>query len=323
MQKITLTFLTLLSVSFVFGQKASQSGPVLNASSINLAGLEKVQTTVCDTVTNIEGSNDTLTFYTVGAANGGGYVSGHNGYGDVAKAEFFSYSGGPATIPGVAIVFAKGKASAASNTLNVKVWGDNAGTVGTELGTASLTYAQVKEDVDSSRTTIVMFTNPIAVTGSFYVGIEFSYAAGDTVAIITNKSGNTASPGTAWEKWSDGNWYAYSDQNSWGLTLSHLVFRFLCTESVSINDGVLGGQFSLFPNPNTGTFSLEVRNAEANNAVLTVNNLQGQVVYTENLNFASGNLTKNVNLGSLANGLYIVNIASEGKVSNHKLMIQN
>lgn len=167
-----------------------------------------------------------------------------------------------------------------------------------------------------------MFPTPVAVTGSFYVGIEFGYANGDTVAIVTNKNGNT-NPGTAWEKWSDGNWYAYSSSSSWGLNMSHLVFRFLCTEAVSINDGVLGGQFSLFPNPTTGTFSLEVRNAEAKNAVMTVSNIQGQVVYTENLNFASGSLTKNVNLGNIANGLYIVNIASEGKVSNHKLMIQN
>lgn len=321
MRKVTFTLFTLLGVSALFAQKASIEGPVLQSASFNPLNLEKV-TMVCDTVSNIEGSNDTLTYYSVGAANGGGYVSGHNGYGDLAKAEFFSYTGGPATIPAVAILFAVGKAGTTPNTFNVKVWADSAGTVGTELASTSLTYAQVKEDVDSSRTTMVAFPTPVAVMGSFYVGIEFTYAAGDTVAMVTNKSGNTPSPGTAWEKWSDGSWYAYSSSSSWGLELSHLIFRVLCTESVSINDGLLG-QFNLFPNPNTGTFSLEVRNAESKNAVMTVTNVQGQVVYTENLDFTSGSLSKNVDLGALANGLYIVNIASEGKVSNHKLVIQN
>ena len=322
MRKITFTLFTLLTVSFAFGQRASSLSPSFHPTVVDLTNLERVTTTVCDTVTNLT-AGDTTALYTVAAANGGGYVSGHNGYGDIAKAEFFSYTGTPATIPAISILFGVGKAANATDSLHVKVWADNAGTVGTQLYSQAITYQTIKIDVDSGRNTIVVFNSPVAVTGSFYVGIEFGYAAGDTVAILTNRDGNTPAPGTAWEKWSDNAWHSYSETPaSWGLNMSHRIVRVLCTEAVNIQDGVLGGQFSLYPNPNSGTFSLDVRNAETKSAVMTVSNLQGQVVYTENLSFLGGSISKEVNLGNLANGLYIVNITADGKTSNHKLMIQ-
>ena len=48
----------------------------------------------------------------------------------------------------------------------------------------------------------------------------------DSLGIVTN-SYNDPTPNTGWEQWSNNAWYAYNDQNSFGITLSHYIFPVL------------------------------------------------------------------------------------------------
>ena len=187
-------------------------------------------TPICNNVSNADTFPiDTPTLYvtTCGGSAPQSYVSGHNCYQDIGKMDFFSSSvlSGFNYITGVAIAFGVGKDGGNGNSVNVVIW-DSARNV---LASVPVPYSKIKQDVDSGRITVVPLPSPIPIPpNGVYAGVTFSYAPGDTLAILTNRHNNTPAPGTAWEIWSDGSWYPYGDaNNSWGLNVSHYIWLFL------------------------------------------------------------------------------------------------
>ena len=158
------------------------------------------------------------------------YVSGHNCFQDIGKMDFFSSSqlAGFNYITAIAIAFGVGKDGGHGNTINVVLWDSNQNV----LASVPIPYSRIKQDVDSGRITFVPLPSPVAIPANgVYAGITFSYAPGDTVAILTNRNGNTPAPGTAWEIWSDGSWHPYNDgtNNTWQLNVSHYIWLFATT----------------------------------------------------------------------------------------------
>ncbi len=176
----------------------------------------------CDTITNFTGTP------LVYPATGGGYVAGHNSFLDSAKADRFTLA------PSFAfqeVLYGFGwKESPTPTTSKViaTVWdasGTN-GTPGAVLASQDLFYT----DIDTTALTSVLFPNLIQTNGNFYVGIQLIYAAGDTVALITNTSPQT-NPATAWELFSNGTWVPYDDPSSWGLSVSNAIFVIQAVEA--------------------------------------------------------------------------------------------
>lgn len=184
----------------------------------------------CDTLLNIT-ATDNLNIY---ASDNVGYVSGHNGYGDVAKADKFTAPVN-STISQLFLAFGVAKSNSTTRTFNVRIW-DNDGANGapnTVLGTATATYASAVASVTNQTLLLITFTNPVAVSGDFYAGIEFAYQAGDTLALITNVDGETV-PTTAWEKFSNNTWVSYDNTNSWGLDVSHYIAPVVCSGAAAV-----------------------------------------------------------------------------------------
>jgi trimeric autotransporter adhesin len=69
---------------------------------------------------------------------------------------------------------------------------------------------------------------------------------------------------------------------------------------------------TLAPNPNNGTVTISgTLNTKSNETVaLTVTNMLGQVVYTATITANNGNINDQVNLGNIANGVYILNMTT-------------
>lgn len=78
---------------------------------------------------------------------------------------------------------------------------------------------------------------------------------------------------------------------------------------------------SVFPNPTSGNFSINVKheNASSNNQ-LTIYNVVGKVIVKKNLENTSGNFTDKVDLSAYPNGLYFVELLIDGKKSTSKLI---
>lgn len=84
-----------------------------------------------------------------------------------------------------------------------------------------------------------------------------------------------------------------------------------------------GSQFiTISPNPTSGLFTLTIENANSDEVVITIVDIQGKVVYNELDKNISATYTKQINLTDLSKGIYFVklNVGSDLKVE--KLIVQ-
>ena len=147
-----------------------------------------------------------------------GYVGGHNGWLDIAKADFIDNSSSVDYIFGAAVDFSLIKSNTPStSTFNLSVWTTNGAIPGTKIATKSFTYQSV---IDANNKPYFTFDEPIEVNGvDFFIGIEFTYIEGDTLVIRTNSldDGNTA-----YELWEDDTWNSFVD--SWNIHSQLWIF---------------------------------------------------------------------------------------------------
>jgi hypothetical protein len=233
-----------------------------------------------------------LDFYVL--SNGGGYVSGTNYYGDIAKADFFTYSGS-GTIESLNVTF--GAIDGISGSLVFTVWDDNNGTPGNVLGNKTVSLATIyNASVNQGFNYECVFDSPIAITGNFFAGIDFSSAT-SSVGIITTTDGSAAN--TGWEMLSDGTWIPYNSSNSWGMSLTHAIHPYVCpVTSPDPNTGnyqlVMYEAFSYSPNPmqqnQSVTVTASVGNAGTDSfngsfklSLLNANNTEVQVIGQQSL----------------------------------------
>ncbi len=151
-----------------------------------------------------------------------GYVSGNNGFGDKAKAEYFASTAGYNRIAGGILKFGKATAAGASSSVTVAVW-DNTGANGSPgaiIGSQVVPISSIATNVAANQATTVNFTTPITVNGPFYMGVQLSNTPGDTVALITNTSGDSPA-GKGWEQLADNSWATYT--SSWTLNISNAI----------------------------------------------------------------------------------------------------
>jgi len=181
----------------------------------------------CDPLTgNYDLINDTPTLL---GASVGGYVSGHNGYGDIAKADYFQYTGVNTEIESIQIGFGLITAANTTSTFNITLWDGTGGVPGNVISQNSETYESIANlfAPDTFGALVYTFATPVQIPASkeFFIGIEFDYSVvGDTVAMITNTDLESI-PATAWELFSDGTtWVPYDDAGSWGISTSHYIF---------------------------------------------------------------------------------------------------
>jgi len=78
---------------------------------------------------------------------------------------------------------------------------------------------------------------------------------------------------------------------------------------------------SVFPNPTSGTFSLDVKSTGKNsNNWLTIYSVVGKVVIKKNIENTSGNFTDQIDLSSYPNGLYFIEVDLGSKKVISKLI---
>jgi len=256
----------------------------------------------------------TLTIY--GEQNGG-YVSGNNSYGDLAKADYFTGATNGWKISDVYIYF--GIATGSSSQVPVKIWNDNGtgNSPSTVLGTVNVALSSIVSDVQAQAPTLVHFNTPVTIDGSFFVGVVLPTVAGDTVAIVTNTDGDT-NPGTAWEQWSDNVWYEYSNLNSWGLNVQHAIWPIVCNPT-NIETSAANSHVSIFPNPANDKLNMYFGNYNGE-VQIDIYDLLGKQVYSHvmNVNALSSNT---VDISKLKAGMYIIQGKFGEKLFNERLQI--
>lgn len=106
----------------------------------------------------------------------------------------------------------------------------------------------------------------------------------------------------------------------------------IVTENVQEEDGIqtqtrtrteqLNDPINIYPNPNTGTFTIAFQQAEKAATSLEITDVQGKVVFSEDLGTFSGNYKKELNLKRYGSGTYVVTVKQGNEVSSKKLIIE-
>lgn len=264
-----------------------------------------------------------LVMYSVYYPNGTyGYVSGNNGYSDKAKADFFTPMAPFIKIEGVLFKFGRAKRlSSHHNNIAVHVW-DNSGPGGSPgniLLTDSIPFAQIISDVNNHNYTFFEFSTPLDVTNSFFLGVVLPSLPGDTLALMTNKSGQSL-PGTAWELWQNDLWYPYSNISSWSYDLSHAIFPVLCNplyfnipENKSLN-------INIYPNPTNEFANVSFGTNYYENIRVRVYNLVGKEVKNFVFKGSSTNVIR-IDLSDCPAGVYMLNIQTDNFTTGKKITL--
>jgi len=162
----------------------------------------QITDTICDTLHYpLPG---TVTYYFLSSPNSG-YISGNNSFGDLAKADYFKIARTAKYVTSVVYGFAIAKNTSGSDRdITFALWdttGAN-GSPGTMIASQTLKLSMMVSDVNHGYLTLVIFSQAVSVSGSFYAGVILPTQTGDTLALYNNKDGDVT-PGTAWEMWSD------------------------------------------------------------------------------------------------------------------------
>lgn len=183
----------------------------------------------CDTINSPVPGNWTATNYgapTPFPGFTGGFINGVNFTKDLQKANYFDLSATPYThILGVVVKFGKANSNFPANLsklLYFKVYADNAGVPGTQLGSAAqIPLSQANSDVKAGLNTNINFSSAIALPASkkFYVSMDVSNfewklqggnATHDSVS-ISSTADDQVKPNAAWEFTTDSTWESFTD----------------------------------------------------------------------------------------------------------------
>ncbi len=277
--------------------------------------VQSAGSTLCDTISNY---NDAFFTPSLNGSAGWGWVSGHNDYDDIGKADFYSVPASGYEITGAEFYFAKNHDGSGSGTIDVKIWDGTSGSPGTELASKTINISSL--NLYPTKTSVT-FNAAVSVTNNYFLGIEFSSNGSpqDSIALIHSSDSVDlfAGQGTAWELWGDNSWHAFEENpDSWSMDVALAIFPILCT-SVTGNNEISGniGQLSIYPNPSIGTLNFGLTTIEL--STVSVYNMLGAEVF---------NATKNtqlftVDMNNQPNGVYFVKVKTGNDVITKKVIL--
>ncbi|WP_229321099.1 M43 family zinc metalloprotease [Larkinella knui] len=201
-------------VTLTAANPAGTSEPVVREQYI-----EVLNSGLCSDQTNFNGTRTVLP-----QPGGKGYVAGHNSLRTKAISELFDNELGYTNLSGAILRFGVAKAAKGAETesiVTITVWNARGfqNGPGAVLESKEVPLRTILDDVANNRSTSITFDRNVPLSGlGYHVGVELTYAAGDTVALVTTKNGESVFA-TAWKQNSRGDWARYAD--SLGLNVAH------------------------------------------------------------------------------------------------------
>ncbi|MBL7858364.1 MAG: PKD domain-containing protein [Cyclobacteriaceae bacterium] len=141
-----------------------------------------------------------------------GYLTGHNSIKTIAVSEFFINTQGYEYVSGVDIKFGYAYAKNEDATVTVTVWNARGpqSAPGSVIEQKVVLLKQILDDIENNRPTSIVFDRETPVfSRPFQVGVEFNYATGDSIAIISSANGEATSS-TSWIQNESSVWSPYS-----------------------------------------------------------------------------------------------------------------
>ena len=111
------------------------------------------------------------------------------------------------------------------------------------------------------------------------------------------------------------------DSNGVITPIGTVVKQSVCTTPTGVEQTLTRPlTLSLVPNPNHGRFQLSFSGTPSNNCNIEINDILGNTCYSEHLGDFDGSYSKQLNLNSLAAGIYVAQVKN-GEVSASQKMV--
>ena len=91
--------------------------------------------------------------------------------------------------------------------------------------------------------------------------------------------------------------------------------------SSTIQLDIFDGSISVFPNPNSGSLTLDMINVQSGNYTMSIMNILGEEIYIESKEI-NGTSSTIMDLNHLSKGTYILKITNNEDVLTDKIIIQ-
>jgi hypothetical protein len=137
-------------------------------------------------------------------------------------------------------------------------------------------------------------------------------------------SGNGVSNGILTPQWSMTNqWinliYTFTDTNGVAGSASTMLFMEIC-ENIPKTENEIS--CNIYPNPNKGSFSLELSTGKAGSTDFSIINSLGQSVYQDSHTTSAGKSFKYIEIKNMLPGFYYLSIRKDNKTIIRKLVVQ-
>lgn len=90
---------------------------------------------------------------------------------------------------------------------------------------------------------------------------------------------------------------------------------------IGIEENTLS-EMKVYPNPAENIVNVTVSSKENTNANVTITNLMGQVVYTQNMSLVAGNNAIQLDVANYNAGVYVVNVKTNTGISSQKVIVR-
>ncbi|HEY0262361.1 MAG TPA: GEVED domain-containing protein, partial [Chitinophagales bacterium] len=120
---------------------------------------------------------------------------------------------------------------------------------------------------------------------------------------------------------------AVSDNYKVAVTLSGCSDTSDCVNLVAdtatgIKDVDWAKAISIYPNPTSGVATIAITNFDASDLIITITDIQGQVVFQSEENVHSSNFSTTINLNNAAKGVYLVKLNTGNSFAVKQLVLQ-
>ena len=206
-------------------------------------------------------------------------------------------------------------------------------------------------DVKNAGATV---TDTVSVTDTLHILGTVTNIAGPGISITQNGTSvmvwsidapsalvpNT-DPGGPWEdfiskpvdvtNWCDSVWFTSANGdpnpiNETGRMANNITCHDVTLDGwmTGVNDVRIGGNgLMVYPNPSTGNMTAMFDFGNNNSGVITITDVTGKTVYTQQLNNVKGLQSVKINAAGIANGLYSLRLAAGSKIAVEKIYVNN
>ena len=235
----------------------------------------------------------TATGWNLTGSVNGGYVVGINGYGDLAKAQYFLVDDAYNVEGGLFWFGAKQVGGDGTIAFNIYDMDGVAATTNsmTDIGPGTILVSESESmsAIDTSGSLAMshvhLFANPITVNSDYAMGVNFSGAlAGDTIGIVSSNDGDDAGLNSSFELWSDGSsWYSMFE--AWPLDIFFGIFPIVDLSVVGIEEQqfINGVKAQVYPNPAVSSASLKFELQKSTDVQVVIYDATGRVLMNTDL----------------------------------------